>query len=72
MGVKQEESYKKKRRNYGKAMYIEIKKIFDETDWTRMKELKDVQEKYDFFLMIYERAVKKFYQAEEKGKKRVV
>ena len=25
---------------------------FDETDWTRMKKLQDIQEKYD--LMIYE------------------
>ena len=37
-----------------------------------MKELKDVQEKYDFFLMIYKRGVKKyvpFDQVKEKGKK---
>ena len=38
-------NHKKKRRNNGKAKYIGIKIFFDETDWTRMKELKDVQEK---------------------------
>ena len=31
-----------------------MNKIFNETDSTKIKELKNVQEKYDFFLMIYE------------------
>ena len=38
-----------------------------------MKELKDVQEKYDLFLIIYEQGVKEyipFYKVKEKGKKK--
>ena len=42
MEDKQEESYKKKRRNYAKSNYIAMKKFFNETDRTKMKELKDV------------------------------
>ena len=49
-----EESYKKKRRNYAEANYTAMKRFFNETDWTKMKELMDVQEKYDLFLMINE------------------
>ena len=49
---KQEESYKNKRRNYAKANYTAMKKFFNETNRTKMKKLKDVQEKYDLFLMI--------------------
>ena len=40
-----------------------------------MKELKDVQDKYDLFLMLYEQGVKEyvpFYKVKEKGKKRLV
>ena len=38
MEVKQEESYKKKKRNYGNAnYYTEIFKNFDETDWIRIE-----------------------------------
>ena len=39
-----------------------------------MKELKDIKEKYDLFLMIYEQEVKEyipFYKVKEKGEKRV-
>ena len=72
---KQEESYKKKRRNYAKANFIAMKKFFNETDWTKIKELKDIQEKYDLFLMIYEQGINEyvlFYKVREKGEKRVV
>ena len=31
-----------KNRKYVKANYTEMKKVFDKTDWTKMKELKDV------------------------------
>ena len=37
-----------------------------------MKELKGIQEKYDFFLMIYEQGIKEyatFYKVKEKDKK---
>ena len=57
MEVKQEELWKRKGGIMVKQTILKFK--FDETDWTRMKELKDVQAKYNFFLMIYERAVKK-------------
>ena len=45
-------------------------KYFNEIDWTKMKELKEVHEKYDFFLMIQEQGVKEyvpFYKVKEKG-----
>ena len=67
---KQEESCKKKRKNYAKANDTAIK-FFNETDWMKIKELNDVQEKYDLFLMIYEQGVKEyvpFYKV--KGKKK--
>ena len=44
MEDKQEESYKEKRRNFAEASYTAMKRFID-TDWTRIKELKDVQEK---------------------------
>ena len=72
---KQEESYKKKRRNHTKANCTAMKRFFNEIDWTKIKELKDVQEKYDLFLMIYEQGIKEyvtFYKVKEKGKKRMV
>ena len=57
---KQEESYKNKRRNYAKANYTAMKRFFNETDRTKIKELKEVQEKCDLFLMIYEQGVKEY------------
>ena len=62
MEVKQEQSYKKKKRNYVNTnYYTAMKKSFNETDRTKIKELKDMQDKYDFFLMIYEQhGVKKY------------
>ena len=42
MEDKQKESYKKKIRNYAKANYSAMKKFFDETDWMKIKEVKDV------------------------------
>ena len=59
------------------VLKIEIKgNIEDEqyngTDWTKIKELKEVQDKYDLFLMIYE-GVKEyvpFYKGKEKRKKK--
>ena len=68
----QEELNIKKRRNYAKANYTAMKKFFNETDWKKIKELKDMQEKYDFFLRIYEQRVKKcvtFYKVKEREKK---
>ena len=53
MEDKLEESYKKKRKNYAKANH-NAKKFFNKTDWTQIKEQKDVHKKYDFSLMIYE------------------
>ena len=48
-------------------------KFFNETDLEKkINELKDVQEKYDLFLMKYEQGVKEyvlFYKVKEKGKK---
>ena len=69
---KQEESYKKKRRNYAKANYTAMKRFFNEIDWSIMEKLKDVQEKYDLFLMIHKQGVKEyipFYEVKEKDKK---
>ena len=78
MEVKQEESYQKKRKNYGKVNYTDFFFLFfffffffffyyyyyfffcDKYYWTRIMQLKDIQEKYNFFLMIYERGVKKY------------
>ena len=45
MEGKLEESHKKKRINYAKANYIALKKFFNETDWTKIKEIKDMPEK---------------------------
>ena len=73
MKDKQEESYKKKRRNYAKANYTAMKEFFSETDWMKIKELEDVQEKYDILLMIYGQGVNDyvpFYKVKEKGKKK--
>ena len=70
MEDKQDESYKKKRRNYAIANYTAMKRFFNETEWAKTKKLKDVQEKYDLFLMIYEQGVKKyvpFYRIKENG-----
>ena len=57
---KQKKSYKKKRRNYAEVNYTVMKRFFNEIDWTKVKELKEVQEKYDLFLMTYEQGVKEY------------
>ena len=44
MEDEQEESYEINRRNYAKATYTAMKKFFNETDWTKFKQLKYVQE----------------------------
>ena len=62
---KQGESYKKKRRNYVKANYTAMKRFFNETDWTKIKELKEVQEKYEQEVKEYV----PFYKVKEKDKK---
>ena len=49
---KQKESYKKKKRSFVKKNYNAMK-FFNETEWTKMKELKHVQDKYDLFLLMY-------------------
>ena len=52
-----------------------MKRFFNETDWMKIQELKDVQEKYDLFLMIYEQGVKEyvsFNKVKEKSKNRMV
>ena len=36
--------------------YTAMKKLFNETKWTKIKELKDMQEKCDLFLMTYEQS----------------
>ena len=72
---KQEESYKKNRRHYVKANYTAMKRFSNEINWTKINELKDIQEKYDLFLMIYKQGVNEyvpFYKVKEKGKIRVV
>ena len=53
MKDKQEESYKIKRKNYAKANYTAMRFF----NWTKIKELKDVHEKYDSLLMVYEEGV---------------
>ena len=60
MEDKQEKSYNKERRNYAKANYTAMKKYFNYIDWTKIKNLKVMQEKYDFFLMIYEQGVNEY------------
>ena len=35
-----------------------MKKFFNETDWMKIMELKDVQEKHNFFLTIYEQKLR--------------
>ena len=67
-----DESHKRRRRNYAKANFNELKEYFEKTDWKVLQELEDVQQKYDAFLEIYEQGVKKhvpLYTVKEKGKK---
>ena len=35
-----------------------MKKFFNETDLMKMKELKDMQEQYDYFLMIHKQGIR--------------
>ena len=46
-----------------------MKRFFNETDWTKIKELKDLQEKHDLFLLIYEQGVKKYVPSYKRKKK---
>ena len=45
MENKQEKSCKKKRGNYAKANYTAMKRFFNLTNWMKIKELKNLQEK---------------------------
>ena len=67
---KQEELYKKKQRNYAKANYTAMKKFFNVTRRMKIMELKEVQDRYDFFLMIHEgfNEYVPFYKAKGKEK----
>ena len=50
-----------------------MKMYFIEDDWIKMKGLNEMQEKYDFFLKIFDQGVKEyvpFYKGKEKEKKR--
>ena len=49
-----------------------MKEFLNVIDWMKMKESRDVQEKYELFLIIYEQRVREyvpFYQVKERGKK---
>ena len=61
MEGKQEKSgEEKKRRNYSNAINTAMKKFFNVADQTKNEEVNDVQEKHDFFLMIYEQRFKEY------------
>ena len=50
-----------------------MKRFFNETDWTKINELKNVQEKCYLFLIIHEQGVKEyapFCKVKVKGKKK--
>ena len=65
------EDHKKERRNYYKARYRDMQDFFEKIDWTVMKQTRDIQEKYNIFLQIYNEAVMRYvplYEIKEKGK----
>ncbi len=50
------ESHKENKRNYGKMNIDELKKLYEEMNWEKLKRANDVQDKYDiFFLWNYKR-----------------
>ena len=60
MKVKQDEAYKKEKKKSCKRKLYWLLFFVYEIDGTGMKELRDVKEKYDLFLMLYEQGVKKY------------
>ena len=73
-GVTEErdETHRKKRRNFAKANFPELRNFFEQINWKEIERLKSVQQKYDFFLRKYEEGIIKYvpeYKVKEKGKK---
>ena len=66
------ESHRKERRNYAKANFPELRNFFGQVNWKEMERLKDVQQKYDFFLDKYEQGIMYHvpeYKVKDKGRK---
>ncbi len=45
------ESHKENKRNYGKMNIDELKKLYEEMNWEKLKRANDVQDKYDIFFL---------------------
>ena len=54
------ENHKVGRYNYGKANYAELRRYFENADWSRFEEAKGVEEKWNLFLGIYNEGVVKY------------
>ena len=67
-----EYKHKEKRRNYARANYKELSKYFPSINWTQLKNKRGIQEKYNYFLEIYNKGVQlyvPFYGKKKKGNK---
>ena len=54
---RKKETHKRNRRNYAKANYEELRKYFQELNWSEMYNCEDVQRKYDIFMKNYNNGV---------------
>ena len=55
-----DESHWNMRRNYAKANFPELMNFFGHINWEEMMKLRDVQQKYDFFLDKYEQGIMRY------------
>ena len=54
------EEHRKERRNYAKTNFRELRDFFGQINWKEILKDKQVQEKYEIFLSMYEKGVQKF------------
>ena len=54
------EEYRKERRNYAKTNFKELRDFFGQINWKEILKDKQVQEKYEIFLSMYQKGVQKF------------
>lgn len=58
--IQRSEDYREERLNYAKANFIELKKFYRQINWKDLLKDKQVQEKYEIFLSMYEKGVHKY------------
>ena len=61
------EEHRQERFRYNRADYDKMRKYFEEVDWSKFKGLTEIEEKWEEFLRIYNKAVERYVPRGEKN-----